>query len=57
MAFNSWDDYSKEFPIRKSLAHLREYIAQKEVNGWELVGEIKITYNGQYQCMLVRKRG
>lgn len=56
MAFNKEPQYNKTFPSRKSLAHLKEYIKEKEAQGWELAGEIKQTYEGFYQCMMVRKQ-
>lgn len=46
-------NYNKLFPRRKSLAHLNEYIETKRAYGWELKGEIKQNYDGEYCCMMV----
>ena len=55
MTFKKSERYNKTFPVRKSLAHLNEFIAEKRKQGWELKGEIKQNYNGYYQCMMVRE--
>lgn len=56
MSLKDTNSYNKTFPVRKSLAHLNEFIAEKGKQGWKLKGEIKQNYNGDYQCMIVRER-
>ena len=48
-------NYNKVFPARMNLAHLNEYIEEKIKQGWELKGEIKQNYNGEYCCMMVKE--
>lgn len=56
MSLKNTNSYNKTFPVRKSLAHLNEFIEEKRKQGWELMGEIKQNYNGEYCCMMVRER-
>lgn len=56
MTLKNTNGYNKTFPVRKSLAHLNEFIAEKRKQGWEQKGEIIQHYNGEYQCMMVRER-
>lgn len=56
MTFKKSERYNKTFPVRKSLAHLNEFIAEKRKQGWKVEGEIKQTYDGYYQCMMVKEK-